>query len=315
MAEIDRTMGLVGNVAMKSPCRVASTANLTLSGEQTIDGVAAVTGDRVLVKDQTTGTENGIYDVDTGDWNRSQDADGNYDLVEGTMVKVNGGSTASGFWYVTTTGDIVIDSTSIAWARSATVFAVISAYWQAIYVATTQAASLTALGFSAFFQTLIAAANAAALRALIGLDTGDSPTFTGVTATGAVTAATVAGAAVATQAQQETGSATNLIVSPGRQQYHASAAKGWCMATAAGVATVSYNVTSVTDTGTGNASIVWATDFSSGDYCPVVSVSGGTFLGVISTLAAGSTVVRCYTDAGADQDPTNYLVVAFGDQA
>lgn len=52
--QIDRTDGLSSSVAIKGPCRVATTANVTLSGEQTIDGVAVVTDDRVLVKDQTT---------------------------------------------------------------------------------------------------------------------------------------------------------------------------------------------------------------------------------------------------------------------
>lgn len=55
------------------PVLAASTGDLTLSGEQTIDGIAVVTGDRVLAKNQSTGSENGIYVVDTGVWSRSSD--------------------------------------------------------------------------------------------------------------------------------------------------------------------------------------------------------------------------------------------------
>lgn len=53
----------------------ATTANITLSGPQTIDGVALVAGNRVLVKNQTTASQNGIYLVAAGAWTRALDAD------------------------------------------------------------------------------------------------------------------------------------------------------------------------------------------------------------------------------------------------
>jgi len=46
---------------IKDSVRAATTANITLSGAQTIDGVSVVAGDRVLVKDQSTASQNGIY--------------------------------------------------------------------------------------------------------------------------------------------------------------------------------------------------------------------------------------------------------------
>lgn len=51
----------------------ATTANITLSGTQTIDGVAVVAGDRVLVKNQTTASGNGIYTVSASSWTRVED--------------------------------------------------------------------------------------------------------------------------------------------------------------------------------------------------------------------------------------------------
>jgi hypothetical protein len=83
----DRQAGGAG-LGWKAPVRAASVANLTLSAEQTVDGIALVEGDRVLVKDQTTAAQNGIYIVRSGAWDRAPDGDGNSDLVAHTRVPV-----------------------------------------------------------------------------------------------------------------------------------------------------------------------------------------------------------------------------------
>ena len=58
--------GVAQGLDIKASARLATTVNITLSGEQTIDGVSAVTGNRVLVKNQTTAADNGVYVVDSG---------------------------------------------------------------------------------------------------------------------------------------------------------------------------------------------------------------------------------------------------------
>lgn len=118
MAQNDRTTGLVGNAGMKVPVKAATTAAITLSGEQTIDGIACVADDRVLVKDQATGSENGIYVVDTGTWTRAKDCNGVYDLVSGSMVRVNQGTTnGAGLFAVSTSDPITIGTTSLSFSR------------------------------------------------------------------------------------------------------------------------------------------------------------------------------------------------------
>lgn len=71
------TRGYVDSVAAgldpKDSCKVATTANITLSGTQTIDGVSVSAGDRVLVKSQSSSSANGIYICDAGSWSRSTD--------------------------------------------------------------------------------------------------------------------------------------------------------------------------------------------------------------------------------------------------
>ena len=96
-SRIDRINGLTGGIAVKAPAKVATTEAITLSGAQTIDGVA-LTADttprqRVLVKDQASDVDNGIYDVNSGAWTRSPDFDGARDAVDGTQVFVNEATT------------------------------------------------------------------------------------------------------------------------------------------------------------------------------------------------------------------------------
>jgi hypothetical protein len=62
------------------PVRLATTANITLSAPQTIDGVAAVAEDRILVKNQTTGSQNGLYVVKAAAWERT------FDMSEGVAA-------------------------------------------------------------------------------------------------------------------------------------------------------------------------------------------------------------------------------------
>ncbi len=65
---------IIGNFsAWKDPVRVTTTVDIILSGEQTVDGIALVVNDRILVKNQTNAINNGIYTVNTNDWNRTDD--------------------------------------------------------------------------------------------------------------------------------------------------------------------------------------------------------------------------------------------------
>ena len=95
MATTDRLQGFNIGSAVKPACVVATTASVTLSGEQTIDGITVGSSERVLVKDQATASENGIYLADSSTWTRARDFDGNKDAIPGTIVYVDRGA-ASG---------------------------------------------------------------------------------------------------------------------------------------------------------------------------------------------------------------------------
>lgn len=99
---------------VKASCRVASTANLSLSGTQTIDGVALIVNDRVLVKNQTSGAQNGIYDVSAGGWSRSSDSDSSGKFNSGAFTFIEEGTASAGKGFVLTTANpITLGTTAL----------------------------------------------------------------------------------------------------------------------------------------------------------------------------------------------------------
>jgi len=111
--------GVTSNINFHQPVRVATTGNITLSGTQTIDGVALSVGDRVLVKDQSNQKNNGIYEVKNNGWTRTADADNTPtgELAGGDFCLVLEGTVNSGYGYVcSNTSAITIGTTDITYA-------------------------------------------------------------------------------------------------------------------------------------------------------------------------------------------------------
>lgn len=137
------------------------------------------------------------------------------------------------------------------------------------------------------------------------------------TFTADVSAATISGNVVAAQAGQETGTSTTTVVTPGRQHFHASAAKAWAKFTAStGALTASYNVTSVVRDSQGDWTVTIANDFSGANYAILAMAldTGGAARFMVATAqAAGTFSLKCLNDAAADQDPDSIYFVCFGD--
>lgn len=110
----DQLAGYSETVAVKAPCRAATTTNITLSGEQTVDGVALVANDRVLVKDQTDTTQNGIYNVKPGSWTRATDFNDSRDIVDGTLVIVTNANPVEFYQVVPDSKPTIPGTTGIA---------------------------------------------------------------------------------------------------------------------------------------------------------------------------------------------------------
>lgn len=112
--------------ALKTPADVATTANITLSGDQTIDGVllsslpcwTGVTC-RVLVKDQNTASQNGPYTPKAGAWTRTTDFDATGEVIQGTLIYVNQGTVyAHSTFEVSSANPIIIGSSSITFVAA-----------------------------------------------------------------------------------------------------------------------------------------------------------------------------------------------------
>ncbi|MDI1345260.1 MAG: hypothetical protein PSV22_14330 [Pseudolabrys sp.] len=113
---------LVTGLAWKPAVRVATTANGTFATAfqdgSVVDGVTLVTGDRILLKNQTTATQNGIYRVNFGaSPTRTTDADVGAELVNATVFVSEGTANADTQWTCTNNTTITIGSTSIAFAQ------------------------------------------------------------------------------------------------------------------------------------------------------------------------------------------------------
>lgn len=103
---------------VKPSVKCATTANITLSGEQTIDGITTASS-RVLVKNQSTASQNGVYISASGAWTRAADMDA-WTKMPGSFVFVEEGSTnADTAWVCTADASGTLGTTSITWSQFA----------------------------------------------------------------------------------------------------------------------------------------------------------------------------------------------------
>ena len=108
---------------VKNSVRVATTANGTLAtafaNGQTVDGITLATNDRILIKDQSTGSENGIYTVNaSGAPTRATDFDENSEVTGGTFFFVEEGTTnADNGFVMTNDGTVTVGTTALVFTQ------------------------------------------------------------------------------------------------------------------------------------------------------------------------------------------------------
>jgi len=112
---------LANGLTFKAPARVVSTANVALTGLQTIDGVTLVAGDRVLLVGQTDATQNGLFAAASGAWSRTADYASGSTQNEGMYVIVDEGTVGESTKYLCTTTNvgelITVDASTTTWVQ------------------------------------------------------------------------------------------------------------------------------------------------------------------------------------------------------
>lgn len=101
----------------KDSVKVATTANITLSATQTIDDISVIVGDRVLVKNQTTPSQNGIYIVASGAWTRAPDMNSWEEVVSSFVFVEQGTTNADTGWLCSSDTGGTLGTTAITWVQ------------------------------------------------------------------------------------------------------------------------------------------------------------------------------------------------------
>ena len=110
-------------ISWKNPVTAATLTNITLSGTQTVDGVALIAGNTVLVKNQTDNTKNGIYQVNAGAWTYATGST-TWSQYVSAVVFIEYGTQGGTAWYCTAVPGGTLGTTAMTWSN----FTVSSSY-------------------------------------------------------------------------------------------------------------------------------------------------------------------------------------------
>jgi hypothetical protein len=220
-------------LSWKQPVLCATTANISLTGLQTLDGVTVVAGDRVLVKNQGTQSQNGIYLASATAWSRAPDADTWNELISAICFVESGSTLAGSAWYCPAQPGGTINVTAVTWSN----FSVAATYTAGTgltlssYQFSITNTGVTAAAYGSASKTLTATVNAQGQLTVLaatdiaiantqvsGLGTmstqnANSVTITGGTLNGVTIGGTTAGAITGTTITantQFTGAGTGL---------------------------------------------------------------------------------------------------------
>ena len=217
-------------ITWKQAVRAASTVDITpLSGLLTVDTITLVDGDRVLVKNQGTASQNGIYIASASTWQRAEDANTWSEFV-GAITFVDGGSQAGSAWYCTAQPGGTVGVTANNWS----VFSVSATYNAGTGLSLIGSTfsitntAVTAGSYGAASKTLSATVNAQgqltylaatdiaiANTQVSGLGTMSTQNANSVTITGGSIDSTTVGATTASTVRGTTVTATTDFNGPG----------------------------------------------------------------------------------------------------
>lgn len=113
-----QVQGFIRGLDWKNSVRAATTTAITLSAPQSVDGVAVIAGDRVLVKDQASTLTNGIYIVNAAAWIRATDFDDSTEVTAAAAIPIESGTVnGDAVFILTTDGAVTIGTTALTFTR------------------------------------------------------------------------------------------------------------------------------------------------------------------------------------------------------
>ena len=302
--------------------RAGSTANVNIaSAPSTLDGVTLVSLDRVLLQNQSTASQNGIYQFNGAGSAMTRTTDFNtWAQVPGTVVVVEEG-TINGDKVFLCTSDVggTLGTTAITFVNwSAVIF---NNSITNILLALMTANSVKAAGSSGAASDIALAASQLMGRGASG-DVAAITLGTNLSMSGTTLNST--GATAATQADMEAASSNTVFVTPAHAQSHPSAPKAWVIfdgTQGSPTAAAGYNIASITKNGTGDYTITFTIAFSSANYAIIGTPSGNTTfthtLIVAEDHVPTASTCRFYTEnssSGTNLDCKFISLAFFGDQ-
>lgn len=111
--------GMTWKSAVRAATSTAGTLASSFANGSVIDGVTLATGDRILIKNQASGSENGVYTVNaSGAPTRATDADASNEVPPGMVVPVaEGTANADSLWILTTNAPITLNTTALSFSK------------------------------------------------------------------------------------------------------------------------------------------------------------------------------------------------------
>lgn len=312
---VDQITGSGETVAYKAPCRVATTANIALSGLLTIDAVVLVADDRVLVKNQTDPKQNGIWIANSGAWQRARDFDSRRDVTKGTRMTVVEGTVNYGreFWITSAnpnnvgTSNITIaeslssNSGGNAAAAAASAAAAAASATSASGSATSASGSASAASTSAGAAATSASsastsASTATTQASNAAGSASSASTSATNAGNSATAAAGSASAASTSASNASTSASTATTQASNASTSATNAANSATAAANSVAALPYNFSTTTTDADPGAGIFRLNNAAPGSataaYIDNVDSDGLTATGVLDTWDDSTNTVR-----------------------
>ena len=257
-------------ISWKQPCAVATLANITLSGLQTIDGYLTLVGDRVLVKNQTNAANNGIYIASATAWTCSLDADAWQEYVS-AITFIEYGTQSNGAWFCTAQPGGTLGVTALNWSQ----FIISASYTAGTGLTLTgQQFSITNVGTAGTYgsATLIPVITTNAQGQITGVTTASNPQGTVTSVTGTLPISSSGGATPAISISQASTSTNGYLSSTDWNTFNNKQASGTYVNSVSGTAgriTSTGGTTPVIDLASG---IATAGTTGSASLIPVITI-------------------------------------------